>query len=257
VLTYLYHHVTDNVDNVWKSLITPDQIATLQSYLVKYNVKLVRINDSPDASTGVSPVGNGWGTGVDQQIFFDSTPIATTLATNVNLSPLSTFSSAWLYHYPGDLTNPAIATPILKFKPSLPDFVNDTIAAAVLNISTSTSGSFLQFSFYLPFNAENPTSVQLSKVWLNWVSNGEFPPSASAPTSKFSVLQRVLVVSSSDSEDVKAATNILDAYSMPFDAFVVGSGVAVPMLEKVVGSLGAYSLVVLTCRLGGELIIIS
>jgi hypothetical protein len=237
---------TDTVNGLWTSLLTKEQIVTIQWYMVKYGVKMVRLNDYPDVSTGVTPVGNGMGTSLDQTIAIDT--VAATLATTVGLSPLSTFSSEYLYHYPGQIVDSRIATPVLRFKPA-GEFVNDTIAAAVSTINLVNIGNYSQLAFYLPFNPVHPTSVHLGKMWLSWVSNGAFPPSAK-PLASFSIQQKVLVVSFPQ-DDMKAVSIILKAYSMPFDQVILGQN-SIPPMEKVPNSVGAYSLVVLTGRMSGE-----
>ncbi|KAJ3416331.1 hypothetical protein HDV05_002271 [Chytridiales sp. JEL 0842] len=229
----------DSVNGLWQNLLTPTQVATLHSYLARYNVKLVKLNDNPDPSTGVTNV--GWGTGIDHPIAF--APNATSLATNVALHPTITFSSDGLYHYPGSISNPDIARPVLFFKAVAPEFPVDTVAAAHINITVPGVGTgwFQQLSFYLPFNPEVfTTSVHLGKVWLNWVSNKKYPPTIQ-PLTSFTVTQKVLLINGIW-DDCEAVKNILLGYSMPFDQYTVGDGNMV--LETVRNSVGAYSLIV-------------
>ncbi|KAJ3409399.1 hypothetical protein HDV05_004457 [Chytridiales sp. JEL 0842] len=228
----------DTVNGAWQCLLTQTQIATLHNYLVKYNAKLVRLADSPDPATGVTNV--GWGTGIDHPIAFHSQ--AASLATNVGLNHLITFSSDGLYHYPGKITNSTRAKPILLFKSVKPDFPQDTIAAAHITLPAPGGGTFQQLSFYLPFTQWHVTSVNLAKVWLNWVSNRAYPPTVSRLNS-FRVNQKGLIISGLW-DDSTAVTNVLKGYGMPYDLYVAGSGDL--QLEAEPNAVGLYSFIVST-----------
>ncbi|KAJ3402432.1 hypothetical protein HDV05_008523, partial [Chytridiales sp. JEL 0842] len=213
------------------------------TYLAKYKVKLVRLADFPDPSTGVSNV--GFGTGIDHPVAFAEDGRA--LATNVGLNPDVTFSSADMYHYPGRIVNATMAKPILLFKAVEPDFPTDTVAAAQITQNIPGVGDFHQLSFYLPFASWFSTSTHLGRVWLNWISNRKYPYVVT-PLNEFEVHQKALVVAAvwGDSDSV---TDILQGYGTPYDVFIVGSGDL--KLEVTADAVGAYSFIVLTGPLKG------
>ncbi|KAJ3406364.1 hypothetical protein HDV05_006059, partial [Chytridiales sp. JEL 0842] len=232
-------NIYGDVNGSWESLLSANQTATIHEYLARYNVKLVRLNDAPDASTGVSPI--GFGTGLDQPFVIDTA--YQPLATSVGIRANSTFSTAGLYHFPGQITNASIAKPVAYFRALAPDFPQDTIAAAEMNITVPGVGSFMQMSLYLPFEEYVATSINLGRFWLKWITNNAIPPNI-GPLSSFRVHQRVLVISG-PADDSGAATNILRAYGMPHDLYIVGSG-DFALEVSANASIGAYSVIVLT-----------
>ncbi|KAJ3403947.1 hypothetical protein HDV05_007446, partial [Chytridiales sp. JEL 0842] len=230
------------INGLWQSALTPAQLAVLDSYLAKYNARLVRLADSPDASTGVDnvlPVGAQWaGTGAVQSI---TVAPSQTLVSAAGFSPNTYFSSEGIWHYPGSITNSTLATPILNFQPVNPEFpTQTTVAAALIN---SPKG-FSMLSFYMAWSSTHPTCVSLGALWLTWVSKGAYPVKASTLAS-FQVDQRILIVSL-ETDDHKAISLILEGYSVPFDLFI--SGKSALKLEVTPNSHGAYSAIVMTTK---------
>jgi hypothetical protein len=230
---------------------------TLETYLASYNVPLVKLHDSPDPETGVSPVlpqgATAQGSGVDQSIYFYQ-PTAQQLAAP-GVPSAASYSSNGLFHYPGSITNAQRATPALMFKATPPAFTTDTVAAAILtlpvNAATSNAATgltFSQFSFYFPFSSFHTTSIAMGKVWLRWASKGAYPPPVSlAPLATYKLEPKTLIVSNPN-DDVEVVINTLSTYGMPYDVFTVGANTALN-LEKTPDSVGNYAIVVLTSRI--------
>jgi hypothetical protein len=137
------------------SPFTDAQASTLTSYLAKYNVRLVKINDIPDASTGVS---GGAGTATVRKISF--TDAGVTIANNGGLRPSLLLETTGLFYHPGVLTNAAQATPIMVFD-------DQTVAAAIIKQT-----SYTQLSMYIPFGYWSFNSVMLNHVWFTWATRG-------------------------------------------------------------------------------------
>jgi hypothetical protein len=139
---------------------------------------------------------------------------------------------------------------MLRFKAFPPQFPVDTVAAAIVNMTApNNAGTFSQFSFYIPFASFSSTSVNLGKVWLNWVSFGTFPPVVK-PLASFDLDQRVLIIAAKNDELIKSATIICDAYSMPFDMYFAGQGDF--SLEKTPDAFGKYHMVVFVSEMKCE-----
>ncbi|KAJ3411846.1 hypothetical protein HDV05_001635 [Chytridiales sp. JEL 0842] len=232
-----------SINGLWQSALNTTQILDLESYLVKYNVSLVKLNDAPEWGSGVEnalPLGAMWaGSGAPQTVVFDAN--ATSFATAAKMSSNAFWSSEGIYHYNGRISDPNIAKPILNFLPLEPDYTETTVAAAAIKWK-----GYNQLSFYLAWSATHPTSNALSDLWLSWVSKGAYPAKVTGLTS-FKVNQKILIIST-DIEDYKVVTQTLSGYSAPYDLYVPGSG-TLPNLEIVPNSHGAYSAVVMTVGL--------
>jgi hypothetical protein len=156
--------------------LTSAQSTLLNAYCSQLNVKLVVLSDAPDGTNGValvpSSVGPAWGgSGDDQNIRLSDIGIALAQSAKLSADSTTTYSSAGLFHYNGKITDPTKATAVAYFDPFSNHFPSQTVAAA----NYTTSSGVQKLSFYLPFASWSSTSSALGVIWLNWVSNGEFP----------------------------------------------------------------------------------
>jgi hypothetical protein len=138
----------------------------LTSYFIKYNIRVIFLNDFPDASTGVDTF-NGQGSGDDRGVFF--APDGLALASAAGIQPSVSLSTKGLFHVPSKITNPAMAKAVLMFEPNA-QFPQDTVAAAIISYPT-----YKQLSFYVPFGFFSLTSMVLGHVWFQWGTRGLYP----------------------------------------------------------------------------------
>ncbi|KAJ3402795.1 hypothetical protein HDV05_008230 [Chytridiales sp. JEL 0842] len=146
--------------------LTPSQQNRLTSYLTAYNIRLVRLGDQPDPSTGVSAF-NGQGSGDNQPVYLTADGVP--LATAAGVQPSILLSTAGLFHVPSKITNPATAKAVLMFQKNAA-FPEDTVAAALITYPT-----YQQLSFYLPFGFWSLTSMVLGHIWFSWGTRGFYP----------------------------------------------------------------------------------
>jgi hypothetical protein len=165
----------DTINGTWQSALTSSQLSGIDTYCSSNGVKIVKLNDAPDASTGVSMVasaaGPAWGGSGDNQDVTLS-PLGVSLAASAGLYVTTSikYSSAGLYHYNGALTAGSQATPVAYFGSFGTNFPTQTIAAA-----NYTVGNVNILSFYMAFGPTFVTSQDFGKIWLTWVSNGNYP----------------------------------------------------------------------------------
>jgi hypothetical protein len=148
---------------LWLSVMTTDQMNSIHAYQSNFNVRLVVLNDSPDASTGVVALTSApWGTGIDQMITFD--PNASYFADVAGLQMSLTASAKGLWHKPSKISNAAIAQPVLSFLPDSEGvFTNETVAAAVISMNGRE-----QLSFYFAAGTWSSTTILFGQLWFTW-----------------------------------------------------------------------------------------
>ncbi|KAJ3287373.1 hypothetical protein HDU76_007835, partial [Blyttiomyces sp. JEL0837] len=236
----------------------PSALDPLNTYLSTFNVKLVRINDTPDPALGViSATGAGYDNG--QSISFAEA----TFAVSAALSSNSVLSSAGLFHNPANITNSNLASPVLYFDATSPASGPDyqTVAAAL--IKNPNGGGFQQLSFYLPFAVWSTTSTSLNQVWYSWgmgvtltvpvttTSTSVAPTSTttSAVTVPTGLVlnQRVLIISQESQGHEAAVVSTLNKYNTPYDIIYTNTaGFVSPLPALSSGTTGFYKLVVMT-----------
>ena len=171
----------NETNGLWLSVMTSAQMNCIHDYQSTFNVRLVILNDSPDASTGVvAHTSAPWGTGIDQMITFD--PNASYFADAAGLQKALTASANGLWHKPSKITNAAIAQPVLNFLPDYDGvFTSETVAAAVISMNGRQ-----QLSFYFAAGTWSSTTILFGQLWFTWgmeqpanmIINGDFENSS-------------------------------------------------------------------------------
>jgi hypothetical protein len=140
----------------------------LESYFIKYSLRVIMLNDFPDASLGVVPF-NGQGSSEDQKVFLSETlgvqmALAAGGSTPPSPSPQRDFSTSLQKSQ-----NNAIAQPVLHFEPSV-SFPESTVAAALI-----THPGYQQLSIFVPFVFFSLTSMLLGHLWFQWSTRSIYP----------------------------------------------------------------------------------
>ncbi|KAL2205624.1 hypothetical protein CC79DRAFT_1343812 [Sarocladium strictum] len=157
--------VTYEYDGNWRSAITDAQWTVIHQYQKDFNVRMVRLGDSPSTSSGTSAAGGAAG-GVDEQFFsFTDTSDFPT----AGLKQGATVSSKGFWHVPGQITDTSTTRRIAKYHPS-GDFTSDTVAAVINNFDGRE-----QMVFFIPHASDwSQTSNFLQHAFVHWITRGLF-----------------------------------------------------------------------------------
>jgi Leucine-rich repeat (LRR) protein len=145
-----------NVSGGWYSVMKPGDMQAIYDYQSKYNVRLVKLNDEPDSSLGVSIVEY---TGDVRNVTL--TPGQTNFASVTGLNPNFKAITSGIFLVPGVITNPSIATSVLSFMTD--GNAQTTTAAAIIN-----QNGRLQLSFFMAAGTWSTTTNILGTAWYNW-----------------------------------------------------------------------------------------
>ncbi|KAI9096204.1 hypothetical protein DFS34DRAFT_650923 [Phlyctochytrium arcticum] len=156
-----------NYAGLWKSALTDAQWTQLASYQVKHKVRLITLDDSPQASHGTAianpTVFGCCGQGVTQNLKVQLTP-ELALSGLVNGASVST---SGLYHYPVTVTNTTTTTAFALLDPSSDGaFPTQTAVGVIINFP----GGRQQMSFYMGFGWWSTTSMLLGHLYVSWGS---------------------------------------------------------------------------------------
>ncbi|RGP77981.1 extracellular serine-rich [Fusarium longipes] len=157
-------------DSGWASAITQDMWNMIFEYQLHFNVRLVRINEFPNAQFGVTTAGDGCCSdqdGTEPQLV---SLTSTSDFPSANLKADAGLSTKGIYHYPATITDPTIAKQIARFGPG-GGYTSDTVAGVINKFTDGRE----QLVWFLGWAHEwSPTTAFLNHAHVHWMTRGVF-----------------------------------------------------------------------------------
>jgi hypothetical protein len=152
--------VSYDYNGTYMSALTAAQYQQLYDYQTQYGVRMVQYDVYPGPLFGSTALGGCCGVGQEQYVYFTQTSAQSGLRTNANLS------TAGLYHYIGQVTDPTTTTEIARYDAS---GTTPGGTAAVIN----TFAGREQMVFFISWATDfSQTSSVLQHEYITWMTRG-------------------------------------------------------------------------------------
>ncbi|KAI9344678.1 hypothetical protein BDR26DRAFT_184899 [Obelidium mucronatum] len=150
------------------STLTPTQWSQLHNYQQYYGVRLVALNDAPNAASYAGKL-----TGYNGLTGCSSATLSVAPASSVFTDPAG-LKSSWSLAAGDDIPNgscnfPATAVDATAVTPVL-NFVSSGIAAAVIDFGRNQQ----QMSFFLPCGSWSIACTTVGNIWFQWATRGTY-----------------------------------------------------------------------------------
>ncbi|KAJ3101949.1 hypothetical protein HDU97_000925 [Phlyctochytrium planicorne] len=180
--------VTQFPNSSYLSTLYPHQWNQIFAYQSTYNVRMVSLNDAPNAAYGTGrALADAVGTATVQGMeFADVSKNGTTqqgkfcwVAEDAGVrSDYAGMKTLGLFHQPGKIVDPALATEFLRFtvNSSEPLTAAPSTAGVIYTIPAATQGAppRQQMSFFIGFAQWSPSSLLLNHIWVTWGTRGMY-----------------------------------------------------------------------------------
>jgi len=151
---------------LWGSIFSPNQWAYLDEYQKKYGVRVVALDDSPNAAYGTGMYNpNIWGVSSTQDMTMANNDIAKSLYTEAGIKTTVTLNTQGLYHIPVKVVDNKLATPIVVLQPN-EEITGESVVATYFKNEEGLE----RLSFYISFGDWSLNSVMLNHLWVTWVT---------------------------------------------------------------------------------------
>jgi hypothetical protein len=144
----------------WVSALTRTQWTELEGYEEKFDVRRVALYGLPLSETGTDAHSAASGDQVD--ISFDR--IDKALTAGIRTDVIYPIEYSW--HYPTRITDPTIATPVLRFE--LAGSPDKPVAAAEIK----RAGRVAELHFFFAQSELSSASLALNNLWVQWLTRG-------------------------------------------------------------------------------------
>jgi len=150
----------------WGSILSASQWDYLKEYQKTYGVRVVALDDSPDATYGTAIFdATVWGVSSTQDMKVANNDIAKSIYKEAGIKTTAVLNTKGLYHVPVKVTDTELATPVITFQPN-EDLKEESVAAVYFKDKEGRE----RLAFYISFGDWSVNSVLLNHLWVSWIT---------------------------------------------------------------------------------------